>query len=122
VFKRNLSQVRISEHLSDNFPIQNGLKQGDALSPLLFNIATVYAITKVQKNQVGLKLNGTNYLLACADDVNLPADDIDAIRKNTETLIDVSKEVEVKAKKTKYMLLSPHWNSGKRNDIKIANR
>jgi hypothetical protein len=30
-------KVRIGKHLSDNFPIQNGLKQGDALSPLLFN-------------------------------------------------------------------------------------
>jgi hypothetical protein len=30
-------KVRIGKHLSDNFSIQNGLKQGDALSPLLFN-------------------------------------------------------------------------------------
>jgi hypothetical protein len=29
----------LSKHLSDNFPIQNGLKHGDALSPLLFNFA-----------------------------------------------------------------------------------
>jgi hypothetical protein len=33
------SKVRIGKHLSDNFPIQNGLKQGDAPSPLLFNFA-----------------------------------------------------------------------------------
>jgi hypothetical protein len=33
------SRVRIGKYLSDNFPIQNGLKQGDALSPLLFNFA-----------------------------------------------------------------------------------
>jgi sorting nexin-29 len=31
------SKVHISKHLSDNFHIQNDLKQGDALSPLLFN-------------------------------------------------------------------------------------
>jgi hypothetical protein len=33
------SEVRIGKHLSDSFPIPNGLKQGDALSPLLFNFA-----------------------------------------------------------------------------------
>jgi hypothetical protein len=33
------SKVRIGKHLSDNFPIQNALKQGDALSPLLFSFA-----------------------------------------------------------------------------------
>jgi hypothetical protein len=73
------TEVRIGKHLSDRFPIQNGLKQGDALSPLLFNNALEYAITKVQGNQVGLKLNGTHQLLAYADDVNLLGDDIDTI-------------------------------------------
>jgi hypothetical protein len=29
------SRIRISERLPDYFPIQNGLNQGDALSPLL---------------------------------------------------------------------------------------
>ena len=33
-----------------NFPIENGLKQGDALSPLLLNFAPEYAIRKVSRN------------------------------------------------------------------------
>jgi hypothetical protein len=33
------SKIHIRKHLSGAIPIQNGLKQGDALSPLLFNIA-----------------------------------------------------------------------------------
>jgi hypothetical protein len=41
------SKVRIGKHLSDSFPIHNGLQQGDALSPLLFNFALEYVIRKV---------------------------------------------------------------------------
>jgi hypothetical protein len=31
------SKIGIGKHLSDNFSIQNGLKQDDALKPLIFN-------------------------------------------------------------------------------------
>jgi hypothetical protein len=35
--KETCSKVRIGIYLSDNFPVQNGIKQGDGLSPFLFN-------------------------------------------------------------------------------------
>jgi hypothetical protein len=86
------SEVLAGKHLFHNFPIQNGLKQGDALSPLHFSFALGYTIRKIEENHVGLKLNGTHQLLAYADDVNLLEDNIDTIKKKTETLIDASEE------------------------------
>ena len=46
---------------------QNCLKQGDVLSPLLFNFALGYTIGRVQGEYEGLKLSGIQQLLVYAD-------------------------------------------------------
>jgi len=90
------------------FPIRNGLKQEDALSPLLFNFALEYVIRWVQVIQDGLKLNGTHQLLVYADDVNIMGGIVHTIKENAEALVVASKEIglEVCANKTKYMVMS----------------
>ena len=65
--------MRIGNGFSSSFPIEDGLKQGDALSPL-FNFALEYAIKKVQETNLELVVKNTQEILAYADDVNLIRD------------------------------------------------
>jgi hypothetical protein len=46
-----------------------------------------------------------------------------AIKENTETLLEASRDVglEIKAEKTKYMIMSRYQNSGQNQNIRIAN-
>ena len=50
------------------FPINSGLKQGDASSPLLLNLSLEYAIRRILE---GLKLNGTHQRLFYVDSVKM---------------------------------------------------
>jgi hypothetical protein len=64
------------------FPIKNGLKGGDALSPVLFNFILEYAIRRVQVNQDGLELNGTHQLLIYDDYINIFEGSVHTIKEN----------------------------------------
>jgi len=109
--------------LSDTFPIKNALKQGDALSPLLLNLALEYVIRTVQAKQDGLKLNGTHKLLVNVDDCNIMGGSVRSIQKNINTLVAASKEIglEKNADKTEYMVISRDQNAGRYQYIKNDN-
>ena len=78
------SRVQVGKHLSDMFPIRNSLKQGDALSPLIFNLGRRYALRRVQVNQDGLTLNGTRQLLVYVDDFNVWSGSIHTTKTDIE--------------------------------------
>ncbi len=117
------SRVQVGKNLSDMFRIRNVLKQGDALSLLLFNFTLVYAIRRIQVNHDGLKLNGTHHLLAYADDVNIVGGSIRTVKENAEALVVATKEIglEVNADKTKYMVMSREQTTGINHTMKVDN-
>jgi hypothetical protein len=103
--------------------LRNGLKQGDALSPMLFKFALECAIRRVRVNQDGLKLNGTHQLLAYADDVNVLAGSIHTLKEKVEALVAATGEtgLKVSADKTKYMVMSRDRNAGRIHSVRIDN-
>jgi hypothetical protein len=116
-------RVWVGKNLSEMLPIRKGLKQGDALLPLLSNLALEYAIKRVQVNQDGLKLNGTHQLLAYANDVNILGGSLHTVKENAEALVVATKEnrIEVNADKPKYMVMSWDRNAGRDDSVKINN-
>jgi hypothetical protein len=115
------SRARVGNHLSDKVPIENSLKQGDALLPLLFSFALEYVVGRVQVNQGGLKLNGTLQLLVYADDFNKLGGIVHTTEKNTEALVVASMLIGfiVNANIAKYMAMSRDQNAGQCRNIKI---
>jgi hypothetical protein len=103
---------------SDTFPNKNGLKQGGASSPLIFNFSFKYAIRRIEVNQDGLKVNDKLQVLFCADDINfrfwfvltmlIQWTKAHILLNNTESLLVLvaSKEIllEENADTTRYMM------------------
>jgi len=117
------SSVRVGMNMCDRFLIKHGLKQGDALTPTLFNFDLEYAIRSVQANQDDLKLNGTNEFLAYADDVNILEGSIPTLKENAEALVAATRVngMEVRADKSKYMNMSRNQNAGRIQSVRIDN-
>ena len=84
-----------------------GLKQRDALSPLLWNFPVEYGIKGVQENRIGLELNGKHQLLVYVDDVN---------HKTSKVV-----GYDVNSEKTNYMITSRQQSILQGQNIVIEN-
>jgi hypothetical protein len=92
---------------------------------LLFNFALEYkyAIRRVQVNQDGLKLSGTQQLLVYADDVTTLGGRVHTVQKIKEASLVFSKEtgLEVNAVKPRHIVMSRNQDAERSNTVKIDN-
>ena len=66
--------VKVNGHLTNWFPVSNGLKQGCLLSPILFNLYINDLVTTIKQSCSGLSIGGENVCtLMYADDLVLLA-------------------------------------------------
>jgi hypothetical protein len=96
----------VDNALPGEFDVLTGLKQGDALSPLLFNIALKKVIRNVQRNNRGVRIDETVLnVLGFADDINILGEDKESIVQNTKSLINEARRIELTINEEKTVVL-----------------
>ena len=99
--------VRTSQGQTDFFTVDSGVRQGDSLSPLLFNIVLDYVMKKTEAAGNGINWNAGRKLrdLDYADDICLLSSDIGDMRQMTEALVSEASKVglRVNTRKTEIM-------------------
>jgi sorting nexin-29 len=71
--KNSEKQIRIQSSLSEPLKVNNGLRQGDPLACLLFDIALEKAVREANIQITGHIFHKSAQILACADDVDIVA-------------------------------------------------
>jgi hypothetical protein len=65
------AQVKVQTELTDTFEIRQGLKQGDGLAPVLFNLALEYVIRKFPADAKGTLEYKMKQVVGYADDMSV---------------------------------------------------
>jgi hypothetical protein len=100
------AKVKIQNELSGSFRIQNGLRQGDALACILFNIALEKIIREANINQRGNIFYKSVQILAYEDDIDIISRSPKSLQEATTALDRAAKMMglEINQAKTKCMI------------------
>ena len=97
--------IKIDGQLSEPFTVLNGLRQGDALSPVLFNFALEWVMRKIQEIPRIFTARGMKLILAYADDIDIISDNLGEATRTYMRLEEEAKKIglTINEQKTKYM-------------------
>jgi hypothetical protein len=102
--------VKLNGEISEDFSVETGLRQGDALSPTLFNIALESIVREVLDDVTGLRIGGGHQITlpAYADDIIIMGETEEDLKRSAEKLISKGKEIglQVNEGKMKYLIVS----------------
>ena len=99
------SKVKIQGKLSPSFETAIGLRHGDSLSTLLFNLCMEKIIRNVRINKGGRIFNRTRLCLVYADDVVILGRSEGYIKKTLEEMAEITHQgLQMNVSKTKYMI------------------
>jgi sorting nexin-29 len=98
-------EIRILSTLSGTLPIKNGVREGNALACLLFNIALEKVIRDAKIDTRGNIFYTSVQIFACADDIDIVGSSQAAMIEAFITLEKAAKEIglQVNQEKTKYI-------------------
>ncbi|CAI5653223.1 unnamed protein product [Oreochromis niloticus] len=106
-YNGSTSQVRIRDEVSEEFPIMTGVRQGDVVSPLLFNIIIDAIMCKAFEGRRGVQASTDRFIidLVFAGDIGVFAGDD---TKVTDILFDIAWHskpygLKINAEKTKVL-------------------
>ena len=114
------AKVKIKNNISESFPIQSGVKQGDPLSATLFGLVIDYIFKKMElRGNISTKLK---QCIAYADDIMITARTKHALFETFLNLKEESKQfgLIINYDKTKYLKCSSS-NNNRNEDLKIDN-
>ena len=100
------AKVKAQNELSEGFHIRNGLRQGDALACILFNIALKKITRDANVNQCGNIFYKSVQILAYADDTDIISRSPKSLQEATVALDRAARRMglEINQAKTKYMI------------------
>jgi sorting nexin-29 len=102
------AKVKIGKHLSPKFEVMKGLRQGDAIAPLLFNVVLEIAIRRSKVETKGTNFDKCSQIMAYTDDVVIMGRKLQDVKEVFTSLIEQANKMglEINEKKTKFMTVS----------------